>query len=517
MTLQQEQWATRIGLVLAMAGNAVGLGNFLRFPVQAAQNGGGAFMIPYIIALLIMGFPLMWLEWAIGRHGGVQGQNSTVGMFDKISKLKIAKYLGILGVFIPFTIIVYYLYIESWCLGYSFFSLIGKYFGIFSREEMSQFLKSFQGIQTSSHFSGLWVAYLFFLLTFALNMWVLSKGISKGIEWLAKICMPLIAVFGLILMIRVLTLGTPNPSEPNQNIWNGFGFLWNPDFTKLGDAKIWLAAAGQVFFTLSLGMGAIPTFASYIKRKEDIALNAVATAAANETAEVVFGGSIAIPVAFAFFGLSETIAIAQGGAFDLGFQSLPIIFQKLPLGEIFGLIWFFLLFIAGLTSSVALLQPPIAFFENELNLPRKKAVTLVGATLFLCAQPVIFCLEHGFLDELDYWVGTLLLVVFALIEIILYLWLYKKENIWEELKIGADFKVPKIFYFIMKYVTPVYLFALLGYWFYKDGIGVLTMDGVNAEDVPFRWMARTLMLALFVGIAFVIWTNPRRKKGKLTE
>lgn len=517
MTLQQERWASRIGLVLAMAGNAVGLGNFLRFPVQAAQNGGGAFMIPYLIALLVMGFPLMWLEWSIGRHGGANGQNSTVGMFDKISKFKIAKYLGILGVFIPFTIIIYYMYIESWCLGYSFFSLTGKYFGIVSRAEMSEFLGGFQGVKTSAHFSGVWIAYIFFLITFALNMWVLSKGISKGIEILAKICMPMIAVFAIILLIRVLTLGTPNPDIPDQNISNGFGFLWNPNFSELGDAKIWLAAAGQVFFTLSLGMGAIPTFASYVKRKQDISLNAVATAATNETAEVVLGGSIAIPVAFAFFGLSETIAIAQGGAFDLGFQSLPIIFQQLPIGQIFGFIWFFLLFIAGMTSSVALLQAPIAFFENELGLPRKKAVTIIGATLFLCTQPVIFCLSHGFLDELDYWVGTLLLVVVALIEIILYMWLYKKENIWDELKIGADLKIPKIFYYIVKYVTPIYLFVLLGYWFYKDGIGVLMMEGVSQEDVPFRWMARTMMVALFAGIAFIIWSNPRRKKGKLVK
>lgn len=517
MTYQQERWATRIGLVLAMAGNAVGLGNFLRFPVQAAQNGGGAFMIPYLIALLVMGFPLMWLEWAIGRHGGAMGQNSTVGMFDKITHLKIAKYLGILGVFIPFTIIIYYMYIESWCLGYAFFSLTGKYFGIFSRAEMSQFLSSFQGTGSSPHFSGVWVAYLFYLVTFGLNMLVLSRGIAKGIEILAKICMPLIALFAIILLVRVVTLGTPDPNNPEQNIYNGFGFLWNPNFAELNNAKIWLAAAGQVFFTLSLGMGAIPTFASYVKKKDDIALNAVATAATNETAEVVLGGSIAIPVAFAFFGLTETIAIAQGGAFDLGFQSLPIIFQKLPIGQIFGFIWFFLLFIAGLTSSVALLQPAIAFFENELNLPRKKAVTVIGITQFLCAQPVIFCLGHGFLDEMDYWVGTLLLVVVALIEIIFFMWLYKGEHVWEELKIGADLKVPKIFYFIVKYVTPIYLIVLLCYWFYKDGIGVLMMQDVSSEDAPFRWMARTVMLALIVGMAVIIWTNPRRKKGEISS
>jgi len=408
-------------------------------------------------------------------------------------------------------------YFAKWCLGYGFFSITGKYFGILSRAEMSEFLKGFQGVTGGAHFSGgIWTAYIFFLVTFALNMLVLSKGISKGIEILAKVCLPLIAVFALILLVRVLTLGTPNPDLPDQNIYNGFGFLWNPNFSELNNAKIWLAAAGQVFFTLSLGMGAIPTFASYVKKDDDIALNAVATAATNETAEVVLGGSIAIPVAFAFFGLTETIAIAQGGAFDLGFQSLPIIFQKLPIGQLFGFVWFILLFIAGLTSSVALLQAPIAFFENELGINRKKAVSIIGVILFLCTQPVIFFLGHGFLDELDYWVGTLLLVVFALTEIILYMWLYKGKSIWGELAVGADLKVPKIFFYIIKYVTPIYLIVLLSYWFFKDGIGVLLMHDVPTEDIPFRWMARILMLALVVGMGAIIWNNPRRKKGKMT-
>ncbi len=513
MTVEQQRWATRIGLVLAMAGNAVGLGNFLRFPVQAAQNGGGAFMIPYLIALLVMGFPLMWLEWAIGRQGGLHGQNSTVGIFDKLSRFRIAKYLGILGVFIPFTIIVYYMYIESWCLGYSFFSITGKYFGILSRPEMSEFLGSFQGKAENSHFSGLGLAYFFFLITFALNMFVLSKGIARGIELLARVCLPLIAIFAVILLVRVITLGTPDPAYPDQNISNGFGFLWNPNFAELNNAKIWLAAAGQVFFTLSLGMGAIPTFASYVKKDDDIALNAVATAATNETAEVVLGGSIAIPVAFAFFGLTETIAIAQGGAFDLGFQSLPIIFQKLPIGELFGFIWFLLLFIAGLTSSVALLQPAIAFFENELNWTRQKSTVAIGTVLFLCAQPVIFWIGHGVLDEIDYWVGTLLLVVMALIEIILFLWLEDGKKLWKELDIGADLKIPKIFYFIIKYVTPAYLIILLGYWTIKDGIGILMMDGVADKNVPYLWFARGMMLLLIAGMAVIIGKNRRRHKG----
>ena len=118
---------------------------------------------------------------------------------------------------------------------------------------------------------------------------------------------------------------------------------------------------------------------------------------------------------------------------------------------------------------------------------------------------------------MDYWVGTLLLVVFALIEIILYLWLYKAEDVWGELRVGADLKIPRFFYYIIKYVTPIYLIVLLSYWFFKDGIGVLMMHDVAAEDVPFRWMARIMMIALVAGMAVIIWTNPRRKKGMMAK
>ena len=127
---EQEKWATRVGLVLAMAGNAVGLGNFLRFPVQAAQNGGGAFMIPYFISFLLLGIPLMWMEWAIGRYGGGYGHHSSPGMFERLWNNPMAKYIGALGLFMPLTVMVYYTYVESWSLGYSLFTATGRYWGL---------------------------------------------------------------------------------------------------------------------------------------------------------------------------------------------------------------------------------------------------------------------------------------------------------------------------------------------------------------------------------------------------
>jgi neurotransmitter:Na+ symporter, NSS family len=501
---EREQWASKIGLILAVAGNAVGLGNFLRFPVQAAQNGGGAFMIPYFIFFILLGIPLMWIEWGIGRHGGRYKHGSAPGMFDVIWKNKLAKYFGALGLFISLVILIYYTYIESWTLGYSIFSVGKLYFDETSFQAMKNFLYTYQGRMAGPHFSNIIPAYLLMLLTFALNFWILYKGISQGIEKLAKIAMPLLFAFAAVLAIRVMTLGTPDPSLPQNSIANGFGFIWNPDFSKLGDPKIWLAAAGQIFFTLSVGMGTIHAYASYLKPTDDIALSGLSTAATNEFAEVVLGGSIAIPVAVAFFGIHTTEVFARGGAFDLGFVSMPLIFQKIPFGALFGFLWFLLLFFAGITSSVAMGQPVIAFLEDEFHLSRKKAVAVLAVIVLIAVQFVIFFLKFGFLNEMDYWAGTFGLVVFALVETVLFMWVFGADKAWAEMNAGGDFKIPRVFYYIMKYITPALLFIVMIWWFISDAVPILVLKNVSSTDVPYIWASRALMVLLFLGILFLV-------------
>ncbi len=509
-TAEREQWGSKIGLILAVAGNAVGLGNFLRFPVQAAQNGGGAFMIPYFIFFLILGIPLMWIEWGIGRNGGRYRHGSTPGMFDVIWKNKLAKYFGAIGLFISLTIMIYYTYIESWTLGFSLFSINKLYFDETTFSAMKNFLYSYQGREAGIHFSGYWTAYILMIITFVLNFWVLYKGISKGIEKLAKIALPMLLVFAAILAVRILTLGTPDPSMPQNSVWTGLGFIWNPDFSQLGDPKIWLAAAGQIFFTLSVGMGTIHAYASYLKPKDDIALSGLTTAATNEFTEVILGGTIAIPVAVAFFGLNTTQEFAKGGAFDLGFVSMPLIFQRIPFGEFFGFLWFLLLFIAGITSSVAMGQPVIAFMEDEFGMSRKKAVGTLAIVVLIAVQFVIFFLKFGFLDEMDYWAGTFGLVVFALIETILFMWVFGADKAWAEMNAGGDFTIPKIFYYIMKYITPLVLFVIMIWWFVNDALPILLLSNADPADVPYIWASRALMVLLFLGLAYLVnkaWKN----------
>ncbi len=511
---RRETWGTKIGLILALAGNAIGIGNFLRFPVQAAQNGGGAFMIPYFVALILMGVPLMWVECAIGRMGGRYGHGHTAGMFGLLWRHRSSKYLGMLGLFIPFTIALYYIYITAWTVGYGYFSLSGDYFGVTTREAMGSYLHGFQGVESNQYFSGIGTAYIFFIITLAISVYIVHHGVRGGIETLAKVGIPFLFLVGVVLMIRVLTFGTPDPNYPDRNVLNGLGFVWNPQPQRLTDATIWLAAAGQIFFTLSIGAGCIPTYASYMREDDDVALTGLSTVSLNELTEVVMGGTIAITAAVVFFGLPETEAIARGGAFNLGFQALPIIFQQIPLGALFGTLWFVLLFFAAINSLVALTEPMMALFQDGFGWSRWKATCAVLGALFLGSQPVIFFLKHGFLDELDFWLGSFGLVVFALVEAILFAWVFGMEKGWAEITRGAAIPVPRIFYYLIKYVTPLFLLFILCAWAIRDAPGKILMVGVNPEDVPYLWGARLMMVVILVGFAFLVKAaTSRRERG----
>jgi SNF family Na+-dependent transporter len=513
---QREQWGSRTGLILAMAGNAIGLGNFLRFPVQAAQNGGGAFMIPYFISLVVLGIPLMWIEWGIGRYGGVLGHGTAPGMFDALWKSRFAKYIGILGIFLPLVVLVYYVYICSWTLGFSIFSALGMYPDADSVQGAANatgylspykdYLLNFIGASSPGDtLSPTPLAYGFFVATLLMALWILGKGVSAGIEVLNKIAIPALFVMGLVLFIRVLTLDSP--TDPAYTISKGLSFLWEPDLSGLKSPKVWLSAAGQIFFTLSLGMGAILTYASYVKKDEDIVLDGLATAGLNEFAEVVFGSTIAITSAVAFFGFQGATEISNGGAFRLGFISMPAIFSHMQYGAFFGFLWFLLLSFAGITSVVALSQPVVAFFEDEFDLTRKRSVTILGAFLFSSAHLAIFL--KGSLDEMDFWAGTFGLVVLAFFEIIVFFWIFDSRAAWEEIMRGSKIKIPRIFYYIMKYVTPLFILIILLAWGYEQLPAIIAKADRNI------WVTRGFLFALLVAHAVAVKFAWKRRKNDL--
>lgn len=492
-----EAWGSRIGLILAMAGNAVGLGNFLRFPGQAAANGGGSFMIPYFIAFLLLGIPLMWIEWGIGRNGGRYRKGHIPGMFAAIWKHPFAKYLGVVGLVIPLVVLIYYTLLESWTLAFTWFSLTGDYWQQRTPEAMTAYLQSYQAIGDSS-VHAVWKPFLFFFITLFLNIYILSKGISGGIEKLAKIGMPILFIFAVILAISVFLIPT---GDNGVSAVAGLQFIYQPDFSRLGDATVWLAAAGQIFFTLSVGMGTLQTYASYLSTKDDIVLSGIATAATNETAEVVLGGSIAIPAAVAFFGVSGAMAVAQSGSFNIGFVTMPLVFQQMPAGQLLGAMWFGLLFFAGITSSVAMATPIVAFFREEFGFRRETVSWCIGGIAMLFGLLTIVWFQYGFLWEWDFWAGTFGLALMAMIEVVLFMWVFKPENAWRALHQGADIRIPIIFKFVMTYITPLYLGVILLYWLYQDAIPILTLQksatggAVAAGTEIYVHMSRLIIVA----------------------
>ncbi len=459
--IKKDSWGTRVGLVLAMAGNAVGLGNFLRFPVQAVENGGGAFIIPYIVCFLLMGIPLLWIEWSTGRFGGKRGHHSTPFILDSMGKRPLWKYLGVFGIFTNIAVAAYYCYIESWTMAYVFHS-IGGTFDNMKQGEVAAFFNEYIDIGSST--TGIpYEAVIFYILCLLLNTYILSKGL-KGVERAAKIGMPLLILFGIFLAFRGLTLGTSGATaeHPDASAWEGLNFLWTPQYDSLTNPKVWLAAAGQIFFTLSVGMGTIQCYAAYVRSKDDIALNAVSAGFMNEFVEVVLGSLIVIPIAAGYLGVDW---LKENAGFGMAFQTMPYLFEQWGplLSTLAGVMWFGLLFFAGITSSLAMGTPWIGFMRDEFKWDQKKGAWSFGLITLIMGLPTVFFFQQGVFDEYDYWAGTVALVVFALAETILFAWIFGMERGWKEINRGGDIKVPNIYKYIIKWVTPfLLLFVFVG-------------------------------------------------------
>ncbi|TAF31326.1 MAG: sodium:calcium symporter [Cytophagales bacterium] len=454
MNPKVESWGSRLGLVLAVAGNAVGLGNYLRFPIQAIQNGGGAFIIPYIICFLVMGLPLLLIEWSMGRYGGKHQIHATPFMLHKMGKWRILKYLGVFSISTNVIVAAYYCYIESWTIAYAYYSLIGTFEGM-SQAQVVHFFEQylvFGGSSTGIPYESL----VFYIACLVLNIYVLSLGLNKGIERVGLIGMPLLIIFSIILALRGMTLGTSGGTCSDCNALLGINYLWQPQYESLLNPKVWLAAAGQVFFTLAVGMGTIQCYAAYLRSREDIALNALTAGFTNEFVEVVLGAWIIIPIATGYLGLDW---VKNNAGFAMAFQTMPFLFEQWGrfFGALSGMMWFGLLFFAGITSSLAMGMPWVNFLKDEFDFSRVKASIYLGVLVLLVGLPSVIFYKNGFLDEYDYWAGTVSLVFFALVECLVFVWLFGMDKGWAEIQEGADIKLPAILKPILTYVTPIFL------------------------------------------------------------
>jgi len=513
----KEQWGTRLGVILAVAGSAVGLGNFLRFPGQAAANGGGAFMIPYFCALLFLGIPIGWAEWTMGRYGGRKGLHSAPSIMGVFGKGAFFRYFGVIGVLIPLAVSFYYTYIEAWCLGYCWQYLTGG-IGVNAAApiadqtaQAADFYNKFTGRNENGILAGGSIeTFVFWVITFVVNIWLVYRGISKGIEKFVSWAMPLMAVLALVVLVRVLTLGTPDPAMPDQNVVNGLGYMWNPDFSELGDAQTWLAAAGQIFFSLSVGFGVIINYASYMKKKDDVVLSGLTASATNELFEVGFGGMITLTAAFIFLGTSNMIGAVQGGTFGLGFNTLPVVFAHMgAIGNIIGAVWFFMLFLAAITSSISMYQPSLAFFQEALGWSRQKATMLMVVICVVGSFLVMYYSREGiFWSTIDDWVGTFLIFVLAMVQIIAFSWIFGMKRGWDEAHQGAEIRIPGFYFYIMKYVTPTYLLVVFGAFCYQN----LSSWLKSVSDEPLRQGA--ILLVIATTVVLIVCTRVGEKRWR---
>lgn len=525
MTSNKEAWGSRVGLILAMAGNAVGLGNFLRFPVQAIQNGGGAFIIPYLVCFLLMGIPLLWVEWSMGRFGGKFGHHSTPFILDSMDKRKFWKYIGVFGIFTNLAVGAYYCYLESWTLSWAWHSVARTFSGQ-TAEQVGGFFGNYVSLNSAEPI-------IFWIICLLMNTLILARGLSGGVEKTAKIGMPLLIIFGIFLAYKAITLDAGEHGAVNSGTL-GLNYLWTPEFSSIWTAKVWLAAAGQIFFTLSLGMGSIQCYASYVRSKDDIALNAMSAGWMNEFVEVVLGSSIIIPISIGYLGIDKVVEMTAGGSgFGLGFSALPYLFEQWGpvLAVICGICWFGLLFFAGITSSLAMGTPCMGFLMDEFNWKRQTSAWAFGIAVLILGLPTVLFFNEGVFDEYDYWAGTVSLVVFALFEIILFAWVFGMEKGWKEITNGADMKVPRIFNFIIKYITPAILI-----WVFASNIPEImdkisnkslykkiasATDAATIEKITTQIfyvnISRWLLLAVFFGICILVYIayKKRVKEGKI--
>lgn len=443
----RDQWGSKFGFIMAAAGSAVGLGNIWRFPYITGQNGGGAFVLIYIFCVVLIGVPLLFTEMGLGRYAG----SSTVGAFKNTKANKFWMISPILALSISFFVLTYYSVIGGWAVGYIFTSLfkVNMTFAEFSQNPS--------------------VVIPLFAVFMMLTVVIVLGGISGGIEKASKVLMPMLFVLLILVVLRSVTL---------KGAMAGLEFYLVPDFSKV-TPNTFLTALSQAFFSMSIGWGIMITYGSYLPKKANI-ISSGLWVGFMDAGVALLAGFMIFPAVFAF-GMEPT----QGPT--LTFQVLPEIFNQIPFGNVVGGLFFLLLSVAALTSSISILEVPASYFMDEKKWSRKKSAWVVGILAFVVGIPsaltaidgsffnqITMPWFHGtsvtgFLDILDTIFGTFFIVVVALMTSIYVGWVLDINTVVKHIGDGSEFfnkpfmgVVPsKVFVFFLKYIIPVVILLVL--------------------------------------------------------
>ncbi len=441
----REHWGSKVGFVFAAAGSAIGLGNIWKFPYLTGQHGGGAFVLIYIICILVLGLPIMIAEIVIGRHT----EKDPVGAFKIIGGGGRWTAVGYLGVLSGFFILSYYSVVGGWTLGYIVKTITGVVGGITDTSSAEAVFSAF--IKNPVEMV------LYHFLFMALTVWIVLGGVKNGIEKWNKFLLPILFVIIIVLIVRGLTM---------EGASRGLAFYLKPDFSRVTVFTV-IEALGQCFFSLSLGMGAMITYGSYLS-KSDKTLDSSLQIAGLDTMAAFLSGLAIFPAVYA---VGMTPAKGPG----LTFNILPVVFSRMAYGNVFALLFFVLLFIAALTSAMSLLEVTVAYSTDEKGWGRRKSVLIFGSLIFLLGIPsslsfnvlsdvkIFFGLT--FFDFMDKLTTIYMLPVGGLLIAICLGWKYGLRNTMHELDTDTGLQfLKKIWAFAIKYVSPVILVLIILYF-----------------------------------------------------
>jgi len=497
----RSQWGTRAGFILAAVGSAVGLGNIWRFPAVAYENGGGAFFIPYLFALLTAGIPILIMEFTMGH----KYRGSSPLTFRRINKK--SEWVGWWGVAVAFVISTYYSVIIAWAISYSIFSVNLNW----GSDTEGFFNNSYLQLGAEPGQVGSFVPSVLIplIIVWIVVLGILFKGVKRGIEIANRIFIPALVVIFLIIVIRAVTL-------PGALV--GLEAFFQPDFSKILDGDVWVAAYGQIFFSLSIAFAIMITYSSYLPKKSDITNNAFITGFGNSSFELLAGIGVFAVLGFmsvqAGVGVDEVVA----GGVGLAFVVFPAIINEFPaLNGLFGFLFFASLVLAGLTSLMSICETYIAGLVDKFKISRTKAV-LIGGGLAAVVS-LIFSTQGGlyFLDAADYFINQFGVAMLGLVEVVLIAWVFRKLG---EFKTHAneisDIRLGSWWTISLGVITPL----VLGYMMYDLFKLNFAENYEGYPDAFILWGGWSVAIgALAIGILMSLtkWNDNRKKQGDVIK
>ncbi len=490
----RPQWGTRAGFILAAVGSAVGLGNIWRFPAVAYENGGGAFFIPYLFALLTAGIPILVLEFTMGH----KYKGSAPLTYARMNKK--AEWIGWWQVAVSFVISTYYAVIIAWAMSYSVFALNLKWGDDPNGFLFGEYLKLAEAPgQVGGIVPGVFIP---LVLVWIITLGVLFKGVKKGIEVANKIFIPTLLVLFFIIVVRALTL---------DGAMDGLNAFFKPNWDSIMSGKVWVAAYGQIFFSLSIAFAIMITYSSYLPKKTDITNNAFITGFGNSAFELLAG--IGVFSILGFMAAQQNVAVSEvvSAGVGLAFVVFPQIINEFPaFNQFFGFLFFGSLVLAGLSSLISIVETFVAGVQDKFKVSRTKSVMIGGGLSALIS--ILFATKGGlyFLDAADYFINNFGVALAGLVQVIVVTWFLKEvdslkehANSMSDIMLGAWWKV------CLGFITPI----VLGYMMFDN---IRTNIAENYEGYPTSFLLYTgWSVAIGAILVGVIFSLVKWEKGKL--